>query len=204
MLGFQKINLRDIEDQLGYDKLMQICSSFECPHNKDVESFLHHKAYEFSRQGIAATFLVFASHKQQMVLVGYFSLAQKFFHIDLHKKGNIGSNLRKRMHKFATYDDMLKKHIISSPLIGQLGKNYRDGYNTLITGNELLKIACDTVAEAQKLLGGKIVYLECEDVPYIVNFYQENGFYNFGKRALEADERDSISGKYLIQMLKYI
>ena len=42
---------------------------------------------------------------------------------------------------------------MSTPLIAQLGKNYQHGYNTLITGDELLKLACDKVKEIQLSLG---------------------------------------------------
>ena len=49
---------------------------------------------------------------------------------------------------------------MSTPLIAQLGKNYQHGYNTLITGDELLKLACDKVKEIQLSLGGRFVYLD--------------------------------------------
>ena len=53
-------------------------------------------------------------------------------------------------------------------------------------------------------MGGKLVYLECEDVPSLIRFYEKNGFYNFGYRLLNGDEQEKIKGKYLIQMLKYL
>ena len=56
----------------------------------------------------------------------------------------------------------------------------------------------------QEIVGGKIVYLECEDKPRLIDFYSENGFVNFGKRMLDRDETDTLSGEYLIQMLKYM
>lgn len=186
------------------EQLAAILSSFSCPYNRDVEDFLHSKATEFSRQRIASVYLVFASYREELVLVGYFALTQKYFHIDLSKHGSISSNLRRRIRKFATYDDVLRKYIVTAPLIGQLGKNYAEGRNELIRGDELLSIACDTVREAQQILGGKIVYLECEDVPALRRFYEDNGFSDFGKRMLEGDERDKMQGQYLIQMLKYL
>ena len=68
----------------------------------------------------------------------------------------------------------------------------------------LLSYACDTVKQAQALLGGKIVYLECEDKVRLLEFYRNNGFVDFGKRELEVDEKDDMEGKYLIQLLKYL
>mgnify|MGYP003314321168 CR=1 FL=1 len=37
----------------------------------------------------------------------------------------------------------------------------------------------------------------------LIDFYSNNGFVNFGQRSLEQDEKDVLSGEYLIQMLKY-
>lgn len=204
MLGYTKINLIDMSEMMEYDKVMRIISDFSCPYNKDVDEFLHMKAMEFSKQRLATVYLVFASYKEKPVLVGYFALAQKYFHIDVARRGSIGSNLRKRIKKFATYDEQINKCIVSAPLIGQLGKNYQNGYDKLITGNELLKIACDTVKEAQRILGGKLVYLECEDVHSLIKFYEDNGFINFGRRKLDGDEKDKIKGQYLIQMMRYL
>ncbi len=203
MSGYAKINLAEISEMMGEEYLLKIISDFSCPYNKDVEKFLHVNAVEFARQSISATHLLFAPYKGEKVLVGYFTLANKHFHIDLKGHG-INGTLRRRINRFAHYDSELKKYIVSAPLIGQLGKNYTNGYNKLITGDELLKIACDTVKEVQGIIGGKMVYLECEDTPKLLEFYSENGFYNFGKRLLENDEKDLMQGQYLIQMLKYL
>lgn len=204
MLGYLTLNLRDISGKIGIEKLESIVSDFSCPYNKDVEEFLQLKAIEFSKQQISSTYLVFASFQSKPVLVGYFALTQKYFHVDLSKHGGLSSNLRRRIRKFATYDEELRKYIISAPLIGQLGKNYANGYDALISGDELLHIACETIQEAQRILGGKLVYLECEDVPALLRFYENNGFVNFGKRELDGDERDKMKGQYLIQMLRYL
>jgi hypothetical protein len=59
-------------------------------------------------------------------------------------------------------------------------------------------IACDKVKEAQDIIGGRAVFLECEDVPKLTDFYIDNGFVPFGRRAPgEGDDGD------LIQMIRY-
>mgnify|MGYP000394787147 CR=1 FL=1 len=65
-------------------------------------------------------------------------------------------------------------------------------------------MACQKVTLFQLALGGKIVYLECEDKPILLEFYERNGFIPFGKRELDKDESDLMEGKYLIQLLKYM
>lgn len=203
MSGYIQVNLKDLSETMGEAYCQSIVSDFSCPLNKDVEEFLQQKAWLFAQQGLAATHLVFASYQEKPVLAGYFTLANKHFHIDSHK-GDISNTLRRRISKFAQYDADLKKYIVSAPLIGQLGKNYAHGYQSLLTGDELLELACRKVREIQQNIGGRIVYLECEDKLPLLDFYGRNGFCDFGKRLLEADEVETLSGKYLIQLLRYL
>lgn len=199
--GYAEINLTNMLSELKEEGVKSILSSFSCPLNRDVEQFLLYKATEFAKQGIAATHLVFASYKERPVLVGYYTLANKYIFL---KSNSLSNTMRKRINKFATYIPETKQHVIAAPLIGQIGKNYTNNYNRLITGDELLKLACDRIERVQLNIGGKIVYLECEDKPVLIDFYSQNGFVSFGKRALESDETELMDGKYLIQMLKYI
>ena len=68
----------------------------------------------------------------------------------------------------------------------------------------MLKFACDKIAMVQQQIGGKVVYIECEDKPKLISFYTTNGFVSFGKRVLDKDEKNDLCGDYLIQMLKII
>lgn len=65
-------------------------------------------------------------------------------------------------------------------------------------------LAIEKVSEMQMIVGGKTVYLECEDKERLLEFYSRNGFVNFGQRQLENDEIGEMQGEYLIQMLKYL
>ena len=121
--------------------------------NKDVECFLHKKAIEFEKHNWSKTQLIFTSFKKQPVLVGYYTLTNKFLIVENQA---LKKSFRKRLAQFATYDWSIKKYVLPAPLIGQLGKNYNQGYNKLITGDELLKIAFDDIKKAQQILGGKM------------------------------------------------
>lgn len=199
--GFKVISLNDLLEQIGEDRTKEILSSFSCPLNFDVESFLKNKAIIFDKQSISRTKLIFTSYKSKLVLIGYFTLAYKDFSIS---DKALRSNLKRRLNKFGSYDKELKVHKISAPLIAQLGKNFTDDYNKLITGNELLKIACDCVKEVQLNIGGKLVYIECEDKARLVEFYERNGFTLFSKRQLNKNDREIMDGKYLLQLLRYL
>lgn len=187
---------------LNEDEIRDILSGFECPFNPDIEYFLKQKSIEFAKQGIAQTHLVLASYKDKPVIAGYYSLAQKSIIID--SGAALSSNWKRRINKFALYDRDLKAYVLSVPLIAQLGKNYSNGFNKLISGNELLKMACDKVQEIQMAIGGRMVYLECEDIDKLKTFYHQNGFYEFARRELDREEHGRLSGRYLIQMIKYL
>jgi len=199
--GFVQVNLAEMISEIGEDRVKAILSDFSCPLNKDVEFYIRDKAIVFAKQGWAATHLVFASYKDTLVLVGYFTLVTKVIMI---YKANMSKTLQKKISKFSQPDVSMKRYVMSAPLIAQLGKNFNKGYDKLITGDELLKLACDKVKSIQTDVGGKFVYLECEDKPQLIDFYTSNGFVNFGKRNLDKDETDVMSGGYLVQMLRYL
>lgn len=210
MRGFTKFILKDLiqkaemnPETYSMQSIEDMLSGFSCPLNKDVETFLKRKAIPFEKQGISATHLVFASYKEKPVLVGYFTLASKYFHVGLSGK-KLSSNMKHRIHRFGVYEADIKKEIVTAPLIGQVGKNFANGYNQLITGDELLNFACDTVKMSQAIIGGRFVYLECEDTIGLRAFYERNGFIEFGKRMLEEKESRYFKGEYLMQMLKYL
>lgn len=202
MIGFKVVNLQKMIELVGEESVKRILSTFLCPLNPDVERFLKTKAVDFAKQGWAQTHLVYGSFCKEMVLLGYFTLADKYIHIYPNK--NISNTLMRRVRNFSRRDEDLGCYFMSTPLIGQIGKNFANGYNKLITGDELLNIACNKIKQIQVDLGGKFTYLECEDKPILVDFYMRNGFYNFGRRDLDKEEINDFETSYLIQMLKYL
>lgn len=201
MDGYIQVSLIDLIEQVGENRAKSILSTFSCPHNPDVEHYLKSTSIEFAKQKIAPTYLIFTSFRKEMVLISYYTTNLKALSVE---KIAVSKSMKRRLNKFATYDEDLKSYLIAAPLIAQLGKNFTNQYNLLIKGDELLKLACDRVAIAQEQIGGKIVYLECEEKPQLLEFYQRNGFVNFGKRKLDRDETEQMQGEYLIQMLRYM
>lgn len=199
---FIQMNLNDIIEGIGESQTKSILSSFSCPLNRDVEDFLHSKAIEFSKRGFAKTYLVFwtTADGAERELVEYYSIAPKTFAVS---KDNISKNQYKKLHQYGKYDPIKKQTLIPAILIGQLGKNYADGNDTLINGDELLYLALEKVKSIQNDLGGRYTYLECEDKQKLIDFYENNGFIPFGRRDLDINETN-INGAYLIQLLKKI
>lgn len=202
---YVKINLEDMVEEYGEDRVKSILADFSCEINKDVEGFLRTKAIEFSKQGIAKTQLIYYIETEGDVvkekrLVGYFALSQKT--IKVYKRA-LSNSLSRKICKFARYNVDEKSYTLPVILIGQIGKNFKDGNNMYLAGKELLNLAIDSISVVQRMIGGKVVFLECEDKEVLKNFYKENGFVEFGKRKLDRDETD-LEGEYLLQWLCYL
>ena len=200
MSEFVQFNLNDIVEELGESRTKSILSDFSCPLNKDVENFLKQKSIEFAKRRLGVTHLIYWKEGDEKELIGYYALAQKSFEVS---RDAISNTCAKKLGKYGRYDPKSRNYLISAPLIGQLGKNFARGNDTLISGDEILKMALDKVRSIQRESGGRYTYLECEDKPKLIKFYESNGFQKFGNRILDKDEVD-IEGQYLVQLMKYM
>lgn len=86
------MNILDMVKMYGEDSCKTVLSTFMCPFNPDVEDFIHNKAMEFARQRLAIIFIVFKETESGSVLVGYYTLANKFVSISC-------THLSKTLHK---------------------------------------------------------------------------------------------------------
>ena len=202
MAEFVQIKLNDMISKLGENEVKSILSSFVCPVNKDVETFIKYKAIEFSKQYLSRTTLVYwkSDDEREKCWVGYYTIASKHIRVS---KDSISNTTAKRMGNHGSFNPATKEYIVPAPLIAQLGKNFADGNNYLISGSDLLQMATTKVREIQNEIGGRFVYLECEEKCKLLDFYKANGFTVFWKRILDRDETD-LDGEYLIQLLKYL
>ena len=187
-------------EEFGEASVKTSLFGFSCQLNKDVEVFLHEKAIEFSKQYLSKTHLIYTPYKGENVLAGYFTLATKSLIV---KRDVLSKTMSKKIVRFSTHDREAKQYVISATLIGQLGKNDANGYGKLISGDDILAVACDQIRFAQAIVGGRFVYLECEDHSKLREFYHRNGFFEFGRRNLDPDETD-LQGSYLLQLLRYL
>jgi hypothetical protein len=161
------------------------------PQNKDIEDFLRTKAIDFALQGIAQTHLVLAKTQDEPELVGYFALTNKIADVPLF---TLNKSYQKKVSKFGVLTPV-ESYMVPMPLIAQLGKNYNPRLTESITGAELLNMACEKVASIQSELGGRCVYLECEDTPFLMGFYYDKGFRRFSP--------DELGPGQLVRMIKY-
>lgn len=165
---------------------------FECPRNKDVENFLKKSAVDFAKKHQAVSYLVFS--QENGAFLGYFSLAIKTISV---RAQNVSRTVQRKLSRMSTLDD--GEYNIPAYLIAQLGKNFQQGLNDLITGKELLSLAMEQISFLQHRVGGVLCVLECENKKKLLDFYcEQNHFVEFGTRKTKFTERD------LLQLLKTI
>ncbi|KUO48949.1 MAG: GNAT family acetyltransferase [Desulfitibacter sp. BRH_c19] len=149
---------------------------------EDVEYFLHEKAIQFEKMDLSRTYLVMSTYQSKHYLGGYFSISPRPLIISRRYFQKLSKNLQKRLmgvgHKTnqASYE-------IKGFLLGQLGKNYSEVATKAnnVTGDDLLKLVYQKIQEAQRIVGGRILYLECEDNLKVKEFYKRNGFRELDK-----------------------
>lgn len=148
----------------------KLFDSFSCCKSKDVEYFLKNKSIDFEGRNKSRTFIVIDFEKLQkrnLSILAYFTLSLKSFKV--HNK-KVKSTLRKKM------DGFNKKAIkFESFLIGQLGRNDTIKSSEL-PGKDLLNMAISFISRAQKIVGGRIVLIDCENNDKLIKFYEENDF----------------------------
>lgn len=154
--------------------LKTVISNFYCSKNQDIENFLkkgidgyYSTAIMLEKREITRTFFIINNEifEEKKEILGYFSITLK--NVEFSK--NVSRSKIKEIDGISATRDSTIVY-----LIAQLGKN--DLHSDKITGEELLDIAINTIEQSQRLVGGRTIMVECEDIPQLVDFYQENGF----------------------------
>ena len=186
-MGFKIVHLGDMLDTFSDEECKEVFANFLCPINSDIEHFLREKSILLQRMGLSRTYFVYAPYKGKNVLAGYFAITSK--NLTIRKK--VSGEFRRKITGFKCKEPSE----VPVYLIGQLAKNYDNGYNEvpLITGNELLWQALKKILEIRHLLGGRVILVECNDTQYLRRVYENNGF-----EFIEQDAEDGLL-KYIIK-----
>ena len=156
-------------------KAQELISIFECSKDSDIENFLKNRAILFEKLGKSRTFLIFDENEEEFKVLGYFTLA-----LQILKIPEALSN--RKIKEFDGFNAKINgERITEFPaiLIGQVGKN--DLYRKQFAGSVLMQYCINTLLEGQARLGGRIILLECKDVPYLIEFYKQFGFAKLDK-----------------------
>ncbi|WP_322923772.1 GNAT family acetyltransferase [Paenibacillus campi] len=183
-MALNVISLYDLLKSIPTEEHIQtLLYSFKTLHSQDsagaddVEYFLHNKSIQFEKMDLARTYLVMSTYQSKPILVGYFSISNKPLTIPNRQFSKLSNSLKKKLLGIGFKTEQ-SSYIVKGYLLGQLGKNFSEEAiaANCCTGNDLLQIAYKKIAEAHRIVGGRILYLECENVEKILNFYKSNGF----------------------------
>ncbi len=185
------INLLDLVDAIGEEDMKKLLSDFSCAKNREIEKYVHNSALDFAKQKIPMTHLVVDDLGR---IAAIFALTHKA--IEIAGEG-LSNTTRSKLCRFAELDETSGSFSVSSFLIVQFGKS--DIASSFLSGDSLMACAIEILSSAQRNVGGGVVYLECEDKPKLLQFYENdnNRFRPFGRRFSEKD------GVEYIQLLRF-
>jgi hypothetical protein len=162
----------------------------------DVEKFLKNSAIEFTKKNQSVTYLVFSVEDGE--LLGYFTIALK----PLTVRGEMVSNtVKRKLLRISELDEETQTYTMSAYLIAQLGKNFANGADKRITGEELLEAAWNKIEEIQYRAGGVVTFLEANNEEKLLDFYKDNRFQQFDTRQAVSN---STEPHELVQLLRLL
>ena len=177
----------EISDEAKAEELISI---FMCKKDIDIESFIKTKAILFEKLGKSRTYFIYDEDREDFQILAYYTIAIQVLKIP---DGMLSGNMIKRLDGLSA--NVRGNRISEFPtiLIGQIGKN--DKFSQSITGSEVIEYCLATIFEGQEKLGGRIIMLECKDVPYLIRLYKKFGF--------DLLEKDYENGE-LLQMIRLL
>ena len=194
MNEYSTVNILDMIDAIGEDALIGILSDFSCPKNREIESFVRNRAIDFARRKISITYFVVDNNSGEIVSI--FALTHKALDIS---GDALSATSKKKLSRFAQFDESSGSYTVSAFLIEQFGKNYANKQPNGWNGVRLMEKTFEILEKVQREIGGGVVYLECEDNEHLLEFYQNqyNRFHAFNERFSDVDQT-----KY-IQLLRF-
>ena len=175
-------SLSQWEDAIGVEALNNLISTFSCPLNLEVESFLKDKAFQSACLSTSQSYLVCDLKTKN--LLGYYTLVLKAYTVS----GAILNSKNRRLIARFTDSDNNGNFNVAVYLIAQIGKNYALPKSEQITGDALIDLALDEFRLIKGRVGGKLVMVEREsDRSKLLGFYNRNGFKTWTSRTNEKD-----------------
>lgn len=193
------LNIREYlrQGEGGEDLLKQVLSTFSCKKNVDVEKFLLNQAVDFTKKNQSVTYIVLTA--KSGLMVGYFTITVKPISVN---GAGFSNTVKRKIARVSEQDPVNGTYSLAAYLIAQLGKNFSNGANEMITGEQLLGLAMEKIKELQYMAGGMVVFLEAENEEKLLDFYEkQNGFKRFDTKEIKSGTEDTHT---LVQLLKVL
>lgn len=100
---------------------------------------------------------------------------------------SFSNTMKRKIARVSELDEENGTYTLSAYLIAQLGKNFTNGNNEKISGEQLLQAAVETIKGLQYSAGGMVYFLEAENKPDLLEFYErKNVFKRFAAKEVKA------------------
>ena len=192
-MSFIVKNILDSLKDDGEEFLKHFLATFSCPVNPEIEKFLKERAIDFAKRRLSITYLV--TDNDDGEFLGYFTLTHKAILLD---GKDFSKTMQRKLTRYSRLDKQTGNYMASAFLLAQFGKNYGIDDGKHVSGSELMELVNDILLDIQRRIGGGIVYLDCEDRPKLISFYEDKGFQKFAERFSEEDNQ-----KY-IQFMRFL
>jgi len=176
----EPFGLGDLISEFGVTRIIPLLSTFKCTANPDAETFLKNQSISHDKDSISRTYLLLESDSKKVTVKGYFTLAVKCLAVD--EECVISNKLRKLMN--------VNKGVAQAYLLGQLAK--ADGTEKGF-GRMMISRALGTFEDGKDMFGCRVVRLDCEDEPKLVDYYQSCGF-----RTIRKDRKRGLNQMVMI------
>lgn len=182
MVKEKLINILTLLQQVPEKEVEDYLLSFSCPPNPSIEHFLHCNAISFAKAHKSITYLLIDS--TDSALLGFFTLTHKPTKIPA---GILSNKQKNKVERCALLEN--DEFHVSAFLIAQFSKNMSENTKHRISGDLLMDYAFSILQNVQAEIGGTVVFLECENIPNVLAFYQNthNKFYQYGNRFSKKD-----------------
>ena len=80
MSNFKTVNIFDMIEAIGEDKLNSILSDYSCPQNPEIEDFVKNKSIDFAKRKISITY--FVVEQESSDIISFFTLYHKALFIN--------------------------------------------------------------------------------------------------------------------------
>lgn len=163
--------------------LRQTLSSFYCAQDVDIENFLKERSVEFEKLGKSRTYIICDEERLingEIVIIAYFSLSLKV--LILPEDFSVRARKEYDGYRGKIHGSLIRE--IPCYLIGQLARNSSVDKSS-ISGSHLIDAALSVIKSAVAAVGGRYVLVECHPADNLLNFYTNNGFYEFARIPLD-------------------
>ena len=173
--------LHELILQIGEPAVNRMVQSYVSAHeaeNPDTSIYLHEKAIPMEKRDLSRTYI---SLTKNLEIMGFVTLGIKCMTVP---DDNLLSNSAQRRMNIE-----FETHVSQAFLLGQLS---RSEDSIAGTGRELVAFAMDMLGEAKRIVGCRVVRLDCKDD--LTEYYEGLGFNLVGKN----EDKD------LNQMIRFI